>query len=169
MRLTIRYANFVDIDTLGNIHSKSLQTAFEGIIPDDILMNAFSVESRRNGFSRELEEQRPFNAIAFEGDMPVGLLSFGDSRYIDVGEDTIELWRIYMLPQYWGSGLGEELFSWGLNEIIARGYRKVILWVLEENGRACRFYEKFGFIHNGEKIENDFGRKISELLYIKEL
>lgn len=169
MGLSIRYASIEDIDTLANVHSQSLQTAFKDIIPDDILMNAFSVESRQAGFVHELNEQKPFNVIAHEDDKPVGLLSFGDSRYIDIDDDAIELWRIYLLPQYWGSDFGKELFSWGLNEIKARGFKKVILWVLEENGRARRFYEKFGFIHNGQTIENDFGRKVSELLYIKEL
>lgn len=169
MALSIRFVNTEDIDTLASVHSQSLQAAYKDIVPDDILDNSFSFERRRAGFSHELHEQRPFNVIAYDGSNPVGLLSFGDSRHIDVDEDTIELWRIYLLPQYWGSGFGEELFRWGINEIKVRGFKKVILWVLEENPRARRFYEKNGFSFTGQKKEEEIGKMISEMLYMKNL
>lgn len=169
MGLSIKYVSIEDLDTLANVHSESLRAAYKDIVPDDIINNSFSFERRRVGFTRELEKKTPFNAIAFDGDNPVGLLSFGDSRHIDVDEDTIELWRIYLLPQYWGSGFGEELFSWGINEIRARGYKKVILWVLEENLRARRFYEKNDFAFTGQKQEEEMGKIISEMLYIRNL
>ena len=169
MGLIIRYANTADIDTLANVHAQSLRAAYKDIIPYGILDNDFSVERRRAGFTRELDKKRPFNAIAFDDENPIGLLSFGDSRYIDVDKETTELWRIYLLPKYWGKDCGEELFNWGINEIKTRGFKKVILWVLEENLRARRFYEKNGFFHNGQRMEEEMGKKISELLYIRNL
>lgn len=169
MGTSIRYVNASDIDALATIHSRSLQTAFKDIVSDDILDNAFSFERRRSGFTRELSEGRPTSAIVFDGDNEVGLLSFGASRYIDVDEDTIELWRIYLIPEAWGSGIGEELFSWGIEEIRGRGYKRIILWVLEENSRARRFYEKHEFFQDGRSIEVDHGRKVNELLYIRDL
>lgn len=169
MGLSIRYANVEDIDILASVHSQSLRAAYKDIIPDDILENDFSVERRRAGFTRELDKKRPFNVIAIDDDNPVGLLSFGDSRHIKVDEDTTELWRIYLLPQYWGSGFGKQIFSWGINEIKSRGFKKVILWVLEENIRARRFYEKNDFIHDGQKMEEEMGKKIVDLLYIRNL
>ena len=36
------------------------------------------------------------------------------------------------------------------NEIKNRGYNKISHWVLEENDRARRFYEKSGFIVDGK-------------------
>lgn len=114
-------------------------------------------------------EGSPVTAIAFDDDTEVALLSFGSSRYMDVDEDTIELWRIYLIPEYWGSGIGEELFSWGIDKIASEGYKRVIFCVLEENTRARKFYEKNGFIHEGRSMETDLGRKVSELLYIREL
>ena len=35
-------------------------------------------------------------------------------------------------------------------EIKSRGYDKIFLWVLEENNRARSFYEKMGFVTDGE-------------------
>ncbi len=169
MKTIIRYANADDIDALANIHSRSLRVAFKGIVPDDTLDNTFSYSRRKQGFTYELDDENPITAIAFDGDNEVGLLSFGASRYITVDEDTIELWRIYLIPEYWGSGIGEELFNWGMNEIMRKGYKNVILWVLEENTRARRFYEKHGFSHNGCSIDAGLGRNVSELLYNRKL
>ena len=169
MGISIRYVNTGDIDSLATIHSRSLQTAFKGMVADEILDTAFSFERRKSGFTRELNEGRPTTAIMFDGDNGVGLLSFGFSRYIDIEEDTIELWRIYLVPEVWGTGVGQELFNWGIDEIRKLGYKRVILWVLEENLRARRFYEKHGFVPDGRCIEADHGRKVNELLYIREL
>ncbi|HYE10695.1 MAG TPA: GNAT family N-acetyltransferase [Patescibacteria group bacterium] len=169
MGTSIRYVNASDIDALATIHSRSLQTAFRGILTDEVLDNSFSFERRRSGFTRELTEGKPNTAIAFDGDTEVGLLSFGLSRHIEVDEDTIELWRIYLVPESWGTGIGDELFNWGIEEIRRRGYKRVILWVLEANSRARRFYEKHGFAADGRSIEADHGRKVNELLYIRDL
>jgi GNAT superfamily N-acetyltransferase len=169
MGTSIRYANTCDIDALATIHSRSLQAAFKGIVSDEILDDTFSFERRRSGFNRELTEGRPTTAIAFDGDTEVGLLSFGFSRHIDVDEDTIELWRIYLVPESWGTGIGNELFNWGIDEVRRRGYKRVILWVLEANSRARRFYEKHGFTVDGRSIEADQGSNVNELLYIRDL
>ncbi|MDF2593570.1 MAG: acetyltransferase [Clostridia bacterium] len=169
MDVSIRYVNASDIDALANVHSRSLRAAFKDIVSDDILDNNFSFEHRKNGFTRELAAGSPTTAIAFAGVSEVGLLSFGPSRYIDIVEDTIELWRIYLIPESWGSGIGEELLDWGIEEIRRQGYKRVILWVLEANLRARKFYEKHGFFHDGRSIEADYGRKVSEFLYIRDL
>ena len=48
-----------------------------------------------------------------------------------------------------------------------RGYKKVTLWVLEENFNARKFYEKMGFKHDGTKKEITIGKKLMELRYEK--
>ena len=43
-----------------------------------------------------------------------------------------------------------EIMNWIKEEIKSRGYDKISLWVLEENNRARSFYEKMGFVTDGE-------------------
>lgn len=44
---------------------------------------------------------------------------------------------------------------------------EVFLWVLEDNHRARKFYEKFGFLCTGDYIEDSIGEKeLREVRYI---
>lgn len=44
--------------------------------------------------------------------------------------------------------------------------QKILLWVLEDNGRARRFYEKHGFVCSEEcKDEKIGGKKLREVMY----
>jgi RimJ/RimL family protein N-acetyltransferase len=80
-----------------------------------------------------------------------------------------QFWRIYLLPQYWGKGYADEIFNWGINEIKQKGYKRIMLWVIEDNFRARKFYEKNQFCHDGTKIQVERGKQLSELLYIRSI
>ena len=58
------------------------------------------------------------------------------------------IWILYL--NYIGLGLGKRTMNWIKEEIKSRGYDKISLWVLEENNRARSFYEKIGFVTDGE-------------------
>ena len=165
MNIKIRYAVESDISTLARVHSKSLQAAFGELFPIEIVNEHFSYERRFRGFTKEIEKDEPANALVFVDENPVGVVSFGPSRYIDVAEDTIELWRMYVLPEFWGSGVASVTMNWALSEIKKLGYKRTILWVLEENSRAQRFYEKCGFIKTEQILNAEFGRPIRDFMY----
>jgi N-acetylglutamate synthase-like GNAT family acetyltransferase len=45
--------------------------------------------------------------------------------------EELNIRRIYLVPEIWVSGVGEELFNRGIEEIRSQGYKKVILRVLD--------------------------------------
>ena len=49
------------------------------------------------------------------------------------------------------------------------GYRSAVVWVLEENRRARRFYEKYGFSSEGVYQQIEIGTKLWEMRYAKTL
>ena len=53
-----------------------------------------------------------------------------------------------------------------LAEIKKAGYPEVILWVFEDNIRARRLYEKWGFVLSEEKKDSC---GVMELMYLKRL
>ena len=57
---------------------------------------------------------------------------------------------MYVLSEFCGTGVGQCLMEAALSEL--RSYPAVCLWVLKENGRAIRFYEKCGFRADGEEL-----------------
>ncbi len=46
--------------------------------------------------------------------------------------------------------IGCQLMNAGLEQL--KGYPQICLWVLKENKRAIRFYEKCGFQADGQKM-----------------
>ena len=51
-----------------------------------------------------------------------------------------------------------------------RGCRDALLWVLEENRRARRFYERQGFRFSGEFMDDEIGGKpLREVLYLRHI
>jgi len=170
MSRLIRYANINDAEILGRIHSESSKEGFKDIIPDNILIDVFSVERRTKSFIRELTEGSPTSAIVFEENEPAGFISFGKCRYSNNDKSWTELWRIYLLPKFWGSGIAKELIEWGINEIHKSNFTNVELWVLEDNKRARKFYEKIGFIHdNTSQIIDIMGVGLKEIRYVKSI
>jgi len=161
----IRYADLNDSEILGKIHSESSQAGFKGIIPDNVLYDVFSFERRTKRFINELSIGSPKTAIAFENNKPAGLISFGSCRYGNNDKSWIEIWRVYLIKEFWGSGVAEDLVEWGINEIKKENIENIELWVLEENMRARSFYEKIGLMHDNTFQVSDSGK---ELRYIKQ-
>ena len=88
--------------------------------------------------------------IASIGARVVGVLAVSESD----GVGWID--QLYVEPEYCGRGIGTQLLRAALNSL-----RKPIrLYTFQENVRACRFYEGFGFqpIAFGDGSENEEGR-----------
>jgi RimJ/RimL family protein N-acetyltransferase len=169
MNCSIRYANKEDADTLAFINSKSAQTGYKGIIPEDFLKEKFSYDRLRDRLYKELEEGTTTSCIIYKDNIPVGMQTFAKDDLTERDASEIDIWRVYLLPEYWGQNIGMEFMDWGTRELAKKGYKKAALWVAEENARARRFYEKCGFIHDGEIHVVNVGKEVKEYRYIKVL
>jgi ribosomal protein S18 acetylase RimI-like enzyme len=63
--------------------------------------------------------------------------------------DTGELYALYVTPAWWSAGAGRALMGSVLTALRDRPYARAVLWVLAENTRARRFYERAGFAPDG--------------------
>jgi putative acetyltransferase len=59
--------------------------------------------------------------------------------------DTVELVKMYLLPEMRGTGLGRAMIQKCIDEAKARGYKKMYIETMPELRQAMRTYEKFGF------------------------
>jgi GNAT superfamily N-acetyltransferase len=164
--LKIRYADIGDAETLGNIHAKSWQAAYRGIVPDEYL-SGITPENRTIRFVQALSEGRENNALIFADEIPAGFICLGKCRDSDKDDTYGEIWGIYLLPDYWRKGIGTFALTWGIDELAIHHFSRATLWVLKENTGARQFYEKNGFLPDGtEKIIN-LGRALAECRYVK--
>ena len=80
-------------------------------------------------------------------------------------DDTGELYAIYVRPNSWSTGAGLALMDAGVDWLAER-WPEAVLWVAEENPRARRFYERYGWIAGTTRVEEVVpGAHISEVLY----
>lgn len=67
---------------------------------------------------------------------------------------SIELVRLYVLKEFHGMGVANELMDFAIAFAKQSGYEKMYLSVWEYNFRARGFYEKHRFVNSG--VKNDF-------------
>lgn len=96
--------------------------------------------------------------LALLDDAPVGytMLVTGEPYDTDAAaavadRPTVELSKIYVLPEQHRSGIAAELMATSVDAAAATGARSVWLGVNQRNERANRFYEKQGFRVVGTK------------------
>jgi ribosomal protein S18 acetylase RimI-like enzyme len=65
------------------------------------------------------------------------------------GGRAAELYALYVRPSWWSTGTGRALMEKVLARSAAAGYRSITLWVLRDNQRARRFYDRAGFAPDG--------------------
>lgn len=59
------------------------------------------------------------------------------------------MYAIYVHPDHWSAGAGYELMKAGVDRLVAHDRNEIRVWVLDDNPRARRFYERFGFKLDG--------------------
>ena len=80
-----------------------------------------------------------------------------------------ELYALYLLPAWWSAGVGRALMTSVLDALRGDRYRRVVLWVLADNARARRFYERAGFTLDGStNVLNGLGG-VLEVRYTRDV
>jgi GNAT superfamily N-acetyltransferase len=84
----------------------------------------------------------------------IGATAAGPSRDPGAEADDAEMYALYVDPRYWGEGCGATLDAAARGHLADRGFGDAILWVLEENDRARRFYEREGWSADGGRRDH---------------
>ena len=73
-------------------------------------------------------------------------LNIGQSQTEIKNDNALEIERIYVLKEFHGQNIGQQLFEKALERAHAQKVDFIWLGVWEENKRAIQFYTKNGFI-----------------------
>lgn len=157
MSVIIKTATIKDSKIISEIHALSWKVAYKGIIPQeylDDLKDDFWVIAFQNWISNNILTVQ----LLCENETPVGCIAYGkarDEKFLDWGEIV----SIYILPDYWRKGYGHKLLETALTDMKSKGYQNCYLWVLRDNYRAKKFYEKYGFYCNNDEFTFEINNK----------
>lgn len=169
----IRSAKTEDAEAVSLVHVRSWQSAYRGLIGDEVLNGLDATLERRNAYWERLladDDVGHVHLVAEQEGQVVAFLSAGPARDDDLGGRPAEIPVIYALEEVWGQGLGAGLMNEAYRRLSALGYTQVALWVLDTNERARAFYEKGGFLADGStKVDEINGAEISEVRYVRPL
>ena len=159
VEVTVRRAVPEDASAIAQIHVRSWQVAYRGVMPDEVLEGLSVVQREqfwRGAAAMEPEAGAVF--VAASGADVLGFCAFATpSRDADAG--VAEIGAIYVDPPAWRSGVGRALMEAALTELRRNGWRSVTLWVLAKNRRAREFYARFGFEPDGAEMREDRSRQ----------
>jgi diamine N-acetyltransferase len=130
----IREARPEDVDLLFKMQRAAALAGFAHIFPPD--KYPFPDEAERSRWIDIFRFPNVSILIAQREEHPVGGAVIGRE----------ELARFFVVPERWGSGVADVLHDAVLQTLREQGNSTVCrLWVLEENHRARRFYERRGW------------------------
>lgn len=145
---------------ISRIYEESWKFAYKNILPQSYLE---SIQTGR--WVPNLDKEGMHSLVLIEDGIFIGTSSYCKSRFSDFNNFG-EIVSIYLLPQYIGKGYGKLLLDAVVGELEQLGFQDIFLWVLEDNLRARKFYEKSGFIFSGSYLDDNIGGKeLREMQY----
>ncbi len=167
--MSLRKASPDDALAIATVHVDSWRSAYRGIVPDDRLGRLDYVRGAGR-FRDAIVTCSEEIYITVETDAVTGFLVFGPCRDSDIDPgSTGEIWGMYISPLHWRKGIGRSMCREAEGTLRSRGYSRVILWVLEDNQRARRFYEAMGFTADGARKVLNIGARLNAVRYHKSL
>ncbi len=186
--MSVREARSGDEHDLAIVRVRSWQQGYAGIVDAEYLAS-LSVEENAVRWSKILEQQVGSRRILVFDDQTnaelpswvVGYSTFGpyriaagDDKTLEIGAlakpGTIgEIYGFYVHPDHWGSQVANELMDATVSALIDDEWPTARLWVLKDNGRARRFYERHDWHADGAEAPLSVGGNPLELRYRRNL
>lgn len=139
--ISIRPARPSDASALATVHDASWREAYRGIVPGVALERM--VAYRGPQWWRRAASRTRSLIVLDLGNRIAGYASFGPTRSASLPQQG-EIDELYLDPVFQGLGLGTQLFATARRELTARRCKGLLAWALQDNARACSFYERLG-------------------------
>jgi phosphoribosylanthranilate isomerase len=137
----LRRADLGDAEPLGYVHVQAWRETYGGIVPDHILSGLDPLERARMWRAAMAQTatvqlaERDGTIVGFGSSSPQ---SDGSLRY------SGEITALYVLRSAQRQGVGRRLMAALARELLALGHTSAVVWVMEANKPAQRFYEALG-------------------------
>ena len=166
--MEVRPATRADIPAIASVFTESWRVAYAGLMPDQLIASLDAgrrVTQLERLFASDMARESML-AAEVDGDV-VGTAWTGPDRAHDADAQSGELYAIYVLAEHWDQGVGYALMQAAFDELRSHGFERAVLWVLDGNQRAERFYEQVGWTRDSAmKLEEWGDFQLQEVRYL---
>jgi len=160
--IVVRPVRDVDAEALGRVHATCWHETYDHLISTAALENV-SPKRLAELWTHWALQGPEFKMVAalVNGEI-IGFAGSGPARDRDAPRGR-ELYFIYLLSKYHGTGTGQKLF-----DAVVEKNEPLYLWVAEDNPRAHRFYTRNGFVLDGATHTEPFlGETLVEVRFVR--
>ena len=150
------------------MHIASWRETYVGLLPDKLL-SSLSVEARAAAWAKIMREpSTEHSTVVYLAELAGSIVGFGScgaqrtESLRDKGYEG-EISAIYVLREFQKRRIGRHLFSAMTADLRRRAFKAAALWVLRDNLRARRFYERYGALVIAEREDVRDGAVLVEL------
>ena len=137
VELVIRAAHSSELEALVSIQREASLAALAHIFPPE--RYPYPTQAVRERWRVALADRDADLFVAEQGGASAGV-AFARLGWLD---------GLYVLPDFWGAGVARALHDRAVARLRELGHERARLWVLEQNQRARRFYERRGWRPDG--------------------
>lgn len=166
-KLVIRKVKYEDIEQIVDINIKDWKKIYKGIIDDEILNNL----NREEKIKKWRKYYNIGNVVvAEEKGIILGYCRYDDNAFYDNTDIDSEIIAIYVDCDKLENGIGKKLFEYVKKDLKNKNKNKMVIWCLEKNQNARKFYEKMGgILISDEKYFEKEGKKYKEVGYVYDI
>jgi GNAT superfamily N-acetyltransferase len=147
--MQVRDATVSDAVQIEAVHQASREAAFAGRLPPDVI-SPLDRPARLARWRAWLADPSVATLAGLEHGMIRGFCTLKASTEHDLDPETVgEMPTLYVDPAAWRKGYGVDLCRALEARALEMGFQELVLWVLEVNSGARRFYDAVGFVHDG--------------------
>jgi GNAT superfamily N-acetyltransferase len=155
--ISIRPARRGDAEGIARVHVDTWRETYQGILPPRVL--SAQTYARRLALWRQTlaRDTARVAFVAVAERSIVGFATSGRNRYAAL-PFSAEMYTLYVLAEWQGEGIGQELFDRSARHLAAEGHANLATWVLTDNP-SVGFYEWLGGVPVAERDER-FGMAV---------
>lgn len=160
MEITIRRITLADVTVLSVIAKQTFYDTFKDTCSQADMQGFLDQYYNEQQIAKEVGNENDYYFFAEMDNKPVGYIRFMEdySNFSLIQKwKAMELKRIYVLKEYHGLGIAQQLMDFVIDFSLKEKYQVIWLGVWEYNLRAQKFYEKYGFVNSGHTHDFPIG------------
>ncbi len=173
MSWTVRRARLGDAAEIAQINVDGWRAAYQGIVSDAAL-DALDVGRFAEQYRAVITMPDPVAVFLAASEQRIAAFcgvcpARDEHRDAHPRRPTGEIAALYADPPLLGTGAGHAAHEEGIRHLTAAGFEHAVLWVMEENAPARRFYEHHGWacdgVHDRHAVAATQSETVSQVRY----